>query len=49
MRTMTSDAPEGTILSEDVPNYKRYAFSFFGKLLGARVAMSIKIPKVFVS
>ncbi len=27
MRTMTSDALEGTILSEDVPNHKRYALS----------------------
>jgi hypothetical protein len=49
MRTMTSDAPEGTILCGDVPNHKRYAFSFFGKLLRAWVAMGFKIPKVLVN
>jgi hypothetical protein len=49
MRTMTSDALEGTILSDDVPNHKRYAFSFFAKLLSAWVAMGFKTPKVFVN
>ena len=49
MRTMTSDAPEGTILSDDVPNHKRYALSFFAKLLGAWLAMGFRIPKVYVS
>ena len=45
MRTMTSDALEGTILSDDVPNHKRYAFSFFAKLLSAWVAMGSKYRK----
>jgi hypothetical protein len=49
MRTMTGDAPEGTILSDDVPNHQRYAFSFFAKLLGAWVAMGFKTPKVVVN
>jgi len=49
MRTMTSDALEGTILSDDVPNHKRYAFSFFAKLLSAWVAMGFKMPKAFVN
>jgi hypothetical protein len=49
MRTMTSDALEGTIFSDDVPNHKRYAFSFFAKLISAWVAMGFKIPKVFVN
>jgi hypothetical protein len=49
MRTMTSDALEGTILFDDVPNHKRYAFSFFAKLLSAWVAMGFKIPKVLVN
>ena len=49
MRTMTSDALEGTILSEEVPNHKRYALSFFAKLLSAWAAMGFKIPKVFVN
>src|SRR5579863_3018145 len=42
MRTMTSDALEGTILSDNVPNHKRYAFSFFTKLMSAWVAMGFK-------
>jgi|SRR5665213_100548 len=49
MRTMTSDAVEGTILSDDVPNHKRDAFSFIAKLMSAWVAMGFKIPKVFVN
>jgi hypothetical protein len=49
MRTMTGDALEGTILSDDVPNHKRYALSLFAKLLRAWVAMGFKIPKVFVN
>jgi hypothetical protein len=49
MRTMTSDALEGTILSDNVPNHKRYAFSFFAKLMSAWVAMGFKIPKLRVN
>jgi hypothetical protein len=46
---MTSDALEGTSLSDDVPNHKRYSLSFFAKLLSAWVAMGFKIPRVFVN
>ena len=46
---MTGDAIQGTFLSDDVPNSKRYSFSFFAKLLSARVAMGFNIPKVFVN
>jgi hypothetical protein len=49
MRTMTSDALDGTILSDDVPNHKRYAFSLLAKLLSAWVAMGFKIPKLLVN
>ena len=49
MCTMTSDALEGTILSDDVPNHKRYAFAFFAKLMRAWVAMGFKTPKVGVN
>jgi hypothetical protein len=49
MRTMTRDALEGTILSDDVPNHKRYAFSFFARLMSAWVAMGFKMPKVGVN
>jgi hypothetical protein len=49
IRTMAGDAPEGTILSDDVPNHKRYAFSFFATLLGAWVAMGFKTPKIVVN
>ena len=49
MRTMTSDALEGTILSDNVPNHKRYAFWFFTKLMSAWIAMGFKIPKVGVN
>jgi hypothetical protein len=49
MRTMTSDALEATILSDNVPNHKRYAFSFFAKLMSAWVAMGFKVPKLRVN
>ena len=49
MRTMTSDVLDGTILSDNVPNHKRYAFAFFAKLMSAWVAMGFKMPKVGVS
>ena len=48
MRTMAGDAPEGTILSEDVPNHKRFALSLLVKLLIAWVAMGFQSPKVIV-
>ena len=49
MRTMTSDAVDGTVLSKDVPNPKRHTLSFFAKLLSAWVAMGFTIPKICVN
>ena len=49
MRTMTRDVLDGTTLSDNVPNHKRYAFSFFARLMGAWIAMGFKIPKVPVN
>jgi hypothetical protein len=49
MRTMTSDALEGSILSDDVPNHKHYAISFIARLLSAWIVMGFKIPKMVVN
>lgn len=46
LRTMTSDLPDPSVLSNDVPNGKRQTLSFFAKLLGAWIAMGFKIPKI---
>lgn len=48
LRTMTSDLPEGTVLSDDVPNSKRPSISFVAKLLGAWIAMGFRVPKITV-
>lgn len=45
-RTMTSDLPDASSLSNDVPNAKRQSFRFFTRLLGAWIAMGFRIPKV---
>ncbi len=47
-RTMTSDLPANTALPDDIPNSKRQSLSFFGKLLGAWIAMGFRRPKVAV-
>lgn len=49
LRTMTSDLPDASLLSNDVPNGKRQSLSFFAKLLGAWVAMGFKSPKITVN
>lgn len=46
MRTMVSDAPPGTPLSDDIPNGRRQPASFFAKLLGAWIAMGLRAPKL---
>jgi hypothetical protein len=46
MRTMTSDALEGTIFSDNVPNRKRHASLFFAKLMSTWIAIGFKMPKV---
>jgi len=45
-RTMTSDLPDASVLSDDVPNSKRQSLAFFARLLGAWVAMGFRVPKV---
>jgi len=49
MRTMTSDLPAGTVLSNDIPNAGRQSLGFFGKLLLAWVAMGFRTPKIAVA
>jgi hypothetical protein len=46
LRTMTSDLPKGSTLPSDVPNGKKQTLSFFAKLLGAWIAMALKVPKI---
>ncbi len=46
LRTMTSDLPDGTMLSGDTPQGKRQTLSFFAKLLGAWIAMGFRSPKI---
>jgi hypothetical protein len=48
LRTMTSDLPDRSVLSNDLPNGKRQSISFFAKLLGAWIRMGFKIPKITV-
>lgn len=49
LRTMTSDLPNGTTLSRDVPNGKRQSVLFFANLLGAWIAMGFRVPKLPVN
>jgi len=49
LRTMTSDLPAGTTLSDDVPNAKHQSLSFFAKLLGTWIAMGFRSPKIQVN
>lgn len=46
MRTMASDLPADITLPDDVPNAKKQSFGFFTKLLGAWIAMGLRIPKI---
>ena len=46
IRTMTEDMPEGTELSRDIPYGGRQTWGFYGKLLGAWVAMGFRTPKM---
>lgn len=49
LRTMTSDLPEGTMLSADIPYGKWQTTKFFARLLRAWIAMGFKTPKVVVN
>ncbi len=46
LRTMTSDLPDASVLSDDVPNAKRQSVLFFARLLGAWMAMGFRSPKI---
>ena len=47
MRSMTAARREGVALPDDgVPAYSGFSGKFFGKLLGAWLAMGFRIPKV---
>ena len=49
LRTMTSDLPDASVLTNDVPNGKRQSLWFYAKLLGAWIAMGFKVPKIAVN
>lgn len=49
LRTMTSDLPDTSVLSADVPSGKWPTTAFYAKLLGAWVAMGFKSPKIAVN
>ena len=48
LRTMTSDLPPGTTLSDEVPGYRTQSPAFMLKLLGAWIAMGFRAPKIDV-
>jgi hypothetical protein len=45
MRTMASDLADPAVLPGGVPNLKTHSFNFYRKLLGAWVAMGLRVPK----
>ena len=48
LRTMTMDVPAEVTLDDALPNLKRQSGTFFMKLLGAWLAMGLRVPKVTV-
>ena len=46
MRTMTQDVEEGIVLPNNVRNPKTHSLAFFGKLVGAFVAMRFRRPTI---
>lgn len=46
MRVMTKDRPAGVELPTDIPNYPAHAGKFMWRLLGARIAMGVRVPKL---
>jgi hypothetical protein len=46
VRAMTKDRPAGVELAEDVPISPRYSGKFMWRLLGARFAMGLSVPKL---
>lgn len=46
MRVMTKDRPAGVELAEDIPNHAAYSARFMWRLLGARIAMGLRVPQL---
>ncbi len=46
MRVMTKERPAGGPLTEDVPNYSAHSGKFILRLLGARLVMGLRTPKL---
>jgi hypothetical protein len=46
MRVMTKERPAGDALAEDVANYATHSGKFMLRLLGARLAMGLRVPKL---
>lgn len=46
MRVMTKDRPAGVELAQDIPNHAAYSGKFMWRLLGARIAMGLRVPKL---
>lgn len=46
LRTMAQDLPNGTALSNDVPNNETHSVRFFTKLFSAWIAMGFRTPKI---
>jgi hypothetical protein len=49
LRTMTGDRPPGSALDESLPAGRVATLGFYGKLLGAWIAMGFKSPKIEIS
>lgn len=49
IRTQTADLPQGMVLDDTIPSGTRQTLGFYGRLLGAWVAMGFKVPKVDVA
>jgi len=48
LRTMTGDLDDPGKLPNDVPNLKQHSLGFYGRLLGAWIAMGFRNPKLTV-
>jgi hypothetical protein len=49
MRAMTQDVEGSIVLPNDVRNPKTYSLAFFGKLVGALVAMRFRKPTISIA
>jgi hypothetical protein len=48
IRTQVGDLPQGASLDGSLPSGTRHTLQFYGKLLGAWIAMGFKVPKIDV-